>query len=939
MPARNTAGAGGPMPEVFQPDHYFEPGGIPVFKPTMEQFKDFRRFMKAVEPFGHAAGIMKIIPPVEWKNTLPDITPRLRKVRIRKPIAQEITGGGLPAGAYTQMNLEQRKTYSGKGAQSHFGTNAFLSQYAVQDWYDRANSSEHAPPRFNDEGKVVSQPSPQLRKRDRKKQKPDATEHASQPTSNLFQSSSIPTPTSELAKASTTAQTPPPSRLTDQSESSSKAGTQTAGQDEGHFLEGPQVANGTSVAGKKRRRRDDHDEEESEVHFDLDQTSQGYTDNRCSELERFYWRNITYMSAMYGADMLGSLFEEQSQNPWNPAQLDNLLNRVDVKVPGVNVPYLYFGMWKATFAWHVEDMDLYSINYIHFGAPKQWYSIPPNQRGRFELVAGGLFADEAHRCPEFLRHKMSIISPKKLATYHVPVHRLIQRAGEFVVTFPYGYHQGYNLGFNCAESVNFALDSWVEVGKKAGFCRCVGDSVKLDVTAFFGEPSEDAEDEDVSVEIEDTPKKRKATTEKKSSAKRAKRIAEPVRRRMGGIVKKSPEKEKAAKKVKRRNVEKEEPKTAPDYGEEVHDTPAPRLRIRIQLPPVKCELCPSTETGGMLEVMELPEPNDAQVRPVSHQEPFAPNVPAHHTSNVTDQSAAVSEMLRSLENEEAHSHQVELNAHLVDQTGQPDSPSPAKMPTVTKWAHKLCALWIPETDVKQHPSDASKEVISGLNNVPKARWALKCDICKRAGVSKVQLKKGACIQCAKGKCVRAYHVTCAMEAGLLMMETDGVRECYCPKHDTRAEEHRRQEKADLLRKEAQGLSVGSIVLVKQHGTFYEGCVQEVMPDTGRLRVSFVDGPPQIVHMSAVKTAPTTREPSPSMDSEGMQREVGTPMVDQLGEVSLKGMGNLHTANVMQTEPAVSMEKPQGNVATHPTLIAGPSNPTESTGISKAIPTG
>lgn len=47
-------------------------------------------------------------------------------------------------------------------------------------------------------------------------------------------------------------------------------------------------------------------------------------------------------------------FFDESTNTWNLNHLDNILNDLDTVVPGVNSPYLYFGMWKATFAWHVE---------------------------------------------------------------------------------------------------------------------------------------------------------------------------------------------------------------------------------------------------------------------------------------------------------------------------------------------------------------------------------------------------------------------------------------------------------------------------------------------------------------------------------------------------------------------------------------------------------
>ena len=93
------------------------------------------------------------------------------------------------------------------------------------------------------------------------------------------------------------------------------------------------------------------------------------------EIEKLFWKTLKNSSPVYGADVSGSMFDKGI--PWNLNEITSLLNDglKGCNITGVTAPYCYIGTWKAMFGWHKEDMDLYSINYLHKGMPKFWYSV------------------------------------------------------------------------------------------------------------------------------------------------------------------------------------------------------------------------------------------------------------------------------------------------------------------------------------------------------------------------------------------------------------------------------------------------------------------------------------------------------------------------------------------------------------------------------------
>lgn len=430
--------------------------------------------MEKVDAYGMKSGIIKIIPPDEWRQRQPPLDDIVKQVTVKQPIKQDIMGSN---GTYRQVNILHQRSYN------------------LPQWRQLCDQSEHQPPAKRGERRLNAD----------KPRAPSRARAAASTSTTAAKTTKSGRRRSTRGRGKTSAaqegsEGPEDRPMTPVSPQPEDAVMDSVEQDPGADIDNadttPRVGRMGAVKAAKekvqstsarrkwaRREASARIDEEAFKDFDYKMDISDYTPERCEELERIYWKTLTYAQPLYGADMAGSLFNDETET-WNLGKLPNILDVLGTKIPGVNTAYLYLGMWKATFAWHLEDVDLYSINYLHFGAPKQWYSISQGDARRFEAAMKSIWPTDAQACDQFLRHKAFLISPNHLKQhFNIKVNKCVSYPGEFVVTYPYGYHSGYNLGYNCAEAVNFALDSWLPMGKIAKRCECAQaqDSVWIDV--------------------------------------------------------------------------------------------------------------------------------------------------------------------------------------------------------------------------------------------------------------------------------------------------------------------------------------------------------------------------------------------------------------------------------------------------------------------------
>ena len=209
--------------------------------------------------------------------------------------------------------------------------------------------------------------------------------------------------------------------------------------------------------------QNDFNDETLKENCRVDSQQDCYDLAKLKALESDFWKTTGFSKPLYAVDENSSIFP-YDLTLWNFNNLPDSINSSN--------RHLLAGQAKSIFPWHLDEQNKCSVNYLHFGGPKQWYSIPCTNTDQFLEILSKELSGNKENCPAFIKHQNIITSPDFLKNKNIKFNRVVQFQHEFIITFPYSLYSGFNYGYNFGESIEFILEQQTVVRKQPLKCGC-----------------------------------------------------------------------------------------------------------------------------------------------------------------------------------------------------------------------------------------------------------------------------------------------------------------------------------------------------------------------------------------------------------------------------------------------------------------------------------
>lgn len=160
-------------------------------------------------------------------------------------------------------------------------------------------------------------------------------------------------------------------------------------------------------------------------------------------MEKRFWNGLENRWKRKSADPIYCILDnttcfDDTNCLWNLSKFtgnESIIHSLDRSdwFDGIHTSFLYLGMFGTSFAWHREDRNLCSINRLHYGAPKVWYSISFEYakklekalQAEIEKLSNNVRKKLNVNCNLVVRHKVLHVPPSFLRENGIPFGKVI----------------------------------------------------------------------------------------------------------------------------------------------------------------------------------------------------------------------------------------------------------------------------------------------------------------------------------------------------------------------------------------------------------------------------------------------------------------------------------------------------------------------------------